>query len=210
MVVPLFSQLRRGVNLQSHRNQLRLADDGRRYFSLDACIAVASFFDRKGEILTDRNLNKNAGGAQRFPTAIEDLGAFRSAYHLKHSDLQRNRFENRINGLHPVAILERYPTCPADKSGQNQGRHPHGKSALPAALPTLETPQGIRQVGSGGDFSLGNPRFANVADDFVQLQPALPIRPLGNHVRQFGKRHPVFSRCDFIQHLAQAINVRLR
>ena len=171
MVFPWLTRPRGRVDLQATAYQKRLARRGQRHSLADLHQAVAGLLDSQNYLIPHRHRqDPGRGEPQALTGSIQHFRAFRRAddFHRPHPYRHGFRWHPR-QAFHPVAVLGHFPTRPADESRQHQGRHPYGETALATALASLKSAESIRQIGRGRDFPFGNPWFADVADDFVQL-----------------------------------------
>ena len=70
--------------------------------------------------------------------------------------------------------------------------------------------QGTCELGGGGNLAATDTRLADLANDPVQLQPALALQSGGQFIRQFRKIQAVLAGRNLVEDFAQRIHIRLR
>ena len=211
MIFPDFPRHGRGEILEDTVNQhgigYRFLLDGGR----DRLGPVAVFPDNEADLAADFGADGGGrGDAHERPFPVEDLRTFGRRDHaqqaLGHSGLRRR---DLVPGQQQ-AVLECDPGGPGGEAHEHGGRGPDGKAPVAAALAALEVVKRCGQPHGRGDLALGDARLADIADDLVQLQPALALQACRQLIGKLGEIKPILSRRDLIEDFPQRIDIRLR
>ena len=122
----------------------------------------------------------------------------------------RRRFHRHRDFIAPFTLVLRHDQAACqDKGGdrcEDGGTAETADKAL--GFDVADVLQGFGKIRGGGEAP-GQVGFTGLADDAVEVEPEGPFL-VGEIVRHFGEFHAVLPAAHLIEHLAQAVDVRLR